>query len=654
MHRLLLLPLAVLPLFLIGCLSNDGYSQSGGNANNYVQNPVLPVPSEVALSAGLSEITPSATDTLSGSVNLSRFGIATFTRTYELESPAATDLAFTVVARARGNSGAVSVSVAHVANDGVVPTSGAESLGDAGLNMQAPAMVYQGNFVRAEGDGFVRVHFSGRINASQVLLFRVPLDGVTQNIGVRINIGASSVINVGGVIQNARPMLSVTDVYSSESPLFGLPAIAVSGDRYTIVAYDGNSNFARRRQWLQVAAATGSVTGGDGDCSALDTGYWRDQEIAALGNVIAIVYTGDGQVRADVSLDRGGSFPIQSVLDSGLGWSWRLVQAAISGDYKIGCLFWRTVEVASQPVGQWMLVEGTPTGFDSNNTPIGYAWGAPVVVRDTGGDTTPLVSHLAYSSGGDLVVGYGYTRFGASGGMATTTADYRCAVRLFGQSTFTDTLVDWEQNIVPFDPHVSVVGSGASMQILYAYERRDGLVLARSSNAGATFSIVTVVSEVGAMTPSVFARMQGGQLRVDMLFATYSSGGLELHDMLWTDMATAAPPARYRLTQVHTVPGSTPPPGMTQMDATVSLAFFGYDAELKGDDIAIVIHEITSDPYEYYHYGYPGMPASPTSTPGAPVFFSAPPPVTLLPGLTGSVPAPNASHKNQLRLLVID
>ncbi len=654
MHRLLLLPLAVLPLFLVACLNNDGYSQTGGNANNYTQNPVLPPPGEVSLAAGLAEISPSPTDSLSGAFNLSRLGIAGFTRTYELTTPANTDFAFSVVARGRGNSGTVTISAAHVANGAATPSGGVESIVGAGITIQAPALTNQGLFVQATGNGFVRLAISGRITQTQVLALRVPLDNSTEVLGVRVRIAGLSIINTPGVQQNNRPGMIASDVFSSESSLFGLPAIAVSGDRYTLVTYDGDSNYNRRRQWLQVSAATGAVTGDAGDCPALDTGFWRDQEVAALGNVIAIAFTGDGQVRVDVSLDRGASFPIQAVLDSGSGWSWRLVQAAISSDYKIGCLFWRTVEVNGQPSGQWVLVEGTPTAFDSNNTPTGYTWGWPAAVRNTGADTTPVVSHLQYSSGGDLVIGYGYTHSVVNGGMRTNSAYFRCAVRRFGQSAFSDVLVDSEINIVPSDPHVAVVGSGANMMILYAYERRDGIYLGFSNNAGASFTTGAVVTETGAATPSIFARMQGSQLRVDLLFVTPVAGGLELHDMLWTDFGPGSYPARYRLTQVRSVQGATPPAGMPYADATVSLSYFGYDAELKGDDLAVVVHEVKYQPYEIYWGGFVGAPTPPPGAPGAPIFFSTPPPTVLLPGLTGAVAAPDPSHANQLRLLVID
>lgn len=252
------------------------------------------------------------------------------------------------------------------------------------------------------------------------------------------------------------------------------------------------------------------------------------------------------------------------------------------------------------------------------------------------------------------MIGYGYTQSVVNAGMIANTAHFRCAVRRFGQSAFSDVLVDSETNILPYDPHVAVIGSGANMMILYAYERRDGIYLGFSNNAGTSFTTSQIVAETGAATPSIFARMQGADLRVDLLFVTPVGSRLELHDFLWTNFGPGSYPTRYRLTQVHTVPGATPPAGMPYYDATVSLSFFGYDAELKGDDLAVVVHEVKCEPYEIYWGGFVGAPAPAPGAPGTPVFFAAPPPTVLLPGLTGAIAAPDANHAQQLKLLIID
>ena len=659
MHRLLLLPLLALPVFFVGCGSGSDFSLPLGNANNYVVNPPNPGnQGEVTLAAGLSEVEPAPVDSLSAGANLTRFSVTNFTRTYELTTPSGADFAFSVVARMLGNTGQVRVSLGHVAMGGMTPNIGSESLAAAGMQIDAPALSYRNEFVDAIGDGFARLTLRGSITADQVLLFQVQLPTGVANLGVRISLGAASVINVGASQVNFRPGTTTSTIYSSDSFGFGLPALAVSGDRYTIAAYDSDSNNVRRRQWLQVATATGAVTGAQVDCPSADSGYWRDQEIAALGNVVAVVFTGDNQVRADVSIDRGGHFGIPLILDTGLGWSWRLVQVAISTDYRIACIFWRTVAVAGQPKGQLALVEGTPTGFDPNNTPTGYGWSTPYVIENTNVDCTPLISHLAYSSGGDLVIGYGYTRQQVRPGRVELESTFKCAVREFGQLGWRNTLVDTDVRVVPSDPHVALVGSGASMEIYYAYERSDGVYLQRSTNAGWTFTTVASVQEVGASLPSIFVRDQGGQKRVDLLFISQQGMGNEIHNLFWSNFTPGTPGTRFKLTQVQSIPGALPPmPGWPLMDATVSVPSLGYDAEIKGDDVAIAVHEFTQQAYDYTWWPGlgipPGLPPAP-GAPGAPIFFSSPPPVTLLPGITGSVATPNTSHRHQLKLIVID
>lgn len=115
-----------------------------------------------------------------------------------------------------------------------------------------------------------------------------------------------------------------------------------------------------------------------------DPGSWRDHEIAARGSVLAIVHTGNGQVRADVSLDRGASFPIQQVLDAAAGISGpRLVQCAIAPDYTLAFFYWRAAGPEAAPRSELCVVEATPTGFDVNDTPAGYAFQPAFVIRDS-------------------------------------------------------------------------------------------------------------------------------------------------------------------------------------------------------------------------------------------------------------------------------
>src|SRR5690606_21764633 len=190
--------------------------------------------------------------------------------------------------------------------------------------------------------------------------------------------------------------------------------------------------------------------------------------------VLAVAYTGSGQVRAEVSLDRGGSFPIVQQLDPAADPGTRLVQMAIAPNYTLGVLYWKNVWTTSWNCSSHlMLIEAVPSAFDPNNTPTGYVWGTPTAVHNAGYDVTPLLMHLEYSQGNDLVIGYGYTSMLWNPGSWTITssARYRCAVRQSGSQGFYDVQVDQEDNVMPCDPHVSVLGSGASLEIFYTYER---------------------------------------------------------------------------------------------------------------------------------------------------------------------------------------
>lgn len=655
MRHLRWLPVLLIPIWLIGCSIEFELPVPGPGGPGTIGFATR----DVTLAAGMTELQPAISDTLTPTINLSRLNVASLQRVYELETPAGTDFAFSVVARGLGNTGLTRVSVAHAAANGLTPSSGVESIAANGMALEAAGINYRGNWLDASGDGFSRVTFRGNIGAEQVIVISVPRANDVINIGVRLRIGNQSPINVIVPAMGGTPpgMVSQT-IYSSNSWQFGLPAIAVSGDRYSVAAYDGDptqsSYTTRKRQWLQYDALAGSVTGGNADCASPDAGFWRDQEIAAEGNVLAVVYTGNGEVRADISLDRGATFPIQQPLNVGSCWGQRLVQAAISSNYTLGCLFWRTVGSSSNARSELVLVEAAPTGYDINNTPIGYAWSAPKVVHNALDDVTPLLMHLAYSSGGDLVIGYGYTIVvPGSGWTVTSSSRFRCAVRPIGQTWFTDQELDREDFTMPCDPHVCVLGSGPTLQIFYAYEKTDGIHLLYSANAGLNFTQAAFAPEPGAAMPSVHARMQGSQTRVDLLYCAQASMGMEIHNVHWDDFATSTP-LLYRVTTATVSASSTtPPPGMPAGFDITSVDWFGYDAVIKGDDVAVIVHERTYNCYEYYGMWGGGAPIAAGASGGGSASYSAPPPV-LLPGMTGSVAAPNPAHRNQLKIITLD
>src|SRR5690606_3700519 len=104
---------------------------------------------------------------------------------------------------------------------------------------------------------FSRVTVRGNIAAEQVLVARVPTNNGSLDIGIRVGIGAVSAINLSpGNPQGFRAGMTTSNLFSSDSPQFGLPSLALSGDRYSVVAYDGDpdsQNYVdRNRRWLQL------------------------------------------------------------------------------------------------------------------------------------------------------------------------------------------------------------------------------------------------------------------------------------------------------------------------------------------------------------------------------------------------------------------
>jgi hypothetical protein len=393
-------------------------------------------------------------------------------------------------------------------------------------------------------------------------------------------------------------------------------------------------------------STSGTVTGGSADANSFDSGFWRDQEIAARGNVLGVAYSGAGRVSVELSLDRGATFPLTQLLDPNAVAGTRLVQMAIAPDHTVGLSYWRNNNSGGAPRSELMLIEAAPGAFDVTNTPTGYTWGQPAVVYAAPDSVIPLLMHMEYSSGGDLVVGYGFTSSRAvpSQGAWETAAEFRCAVRPY-LGAFVDKELDREASVVPMDPHVSLLGSGSSLEIFYAYEKSDGLHLLHSTNAGQTFQHAWIAPVPGAFMPSVHARMQGTQKRVDVLYCSPTAVGLELHNLHWSDFTPGAPPQVYYLTQSALTPGGTPPPGYPQSYVISTLAWFGYDATIVGDDVAVILHEMHYDAWEFYWTGgVPTAGGTPSSNP-APL---------LLPGMTGNVAAPDSNHRNQLRLCVLD
>lgn len=589
---------------------------------------------------------PTPEDSFNGYLQLAAFNLGAVTRGYEFTTPSGAPFAFSVFALEEGNAGPVSIRLAHL-----LPTypaaTGAESVFSEGMSVEGAGLAYGGDSWLAGGDGTARMEIRGSVARSQVLVFETTTSAGTETLAVRVKIGANSDINFNAWQSPNAGTVSRATIFSSDENGFGLPAIAVSGDRYSVTAYDSGASQGRVRRWLQQDASTGAVSGGESASVSPDSGTWRDQEIAALNNVLAIACTGNGAVRAEISLDRGASFPIEQVLNESAGVSvsgQRLVQIEVAPNYRIAVAYWRTLQVGYTLQTELCLVEAAPTGFDSNNTPTGYSFGAPSIVFNSNFWVVPVVMDLEYSSAGDLVLGYGYNE---NIGMQVDLV-YRCAVRN-AQGAWSDRLVDTQTQSWGNDPSISILGGGAGMTIFYAYELRDGIHLVELRNAGAMVGNSFVVGAPGAYLPSVHARVQNGTVRVDLLYLAPQGMGWSLKRVHWDDFNQFNLTTHTSLFDSTTTPGGTAPPSGGQGTIIHTVGWMGFDAVTAGDDVAISLHTGKVDLYA----GWVWMPAGPPPQSG-PAWFGSGGGTVLLPGMTGAVQAPDPNHRNQLEVIVID
>ena len=630
--------------------------------------PDDPVPvirgAPLVLAAGMVTLEPEPVDRVSAGVDVARLGVAQIDAVYEATTPAGEPFVFDIFSSTESNRGDIRVSIAH-ALDGNAPASGGpESMAAAGVVPSASGAVSRSVWLDAHGDGFARITVRGEIDRDQVFAVQKLSDEGSETALVRIRIGPPSEINPDVVGGGDYPgILDETTIYSSNSWRFGLPTAAVSGDRTSIVCYEGDR--ADPRAWqryeirLQHDHATGSTTGGGEEEPSLDAGNWRDHEIAALFNVLAHVHSGTQLVTLKISFDRGATFQQIERFGQGVGSHNRLVQIAMAADYTLAVIFWQTDAVGTELV----LVEGHPVSFDAGGSPTGYDFDAPVTIhRDLLG-TTPVLMGMTYSEGGDLVIGYGFTRFERFPDATWKfTTQFRNAVRLY-QQPLEDTLVE-ESVVVGRDPSVSVLGSGETMSIFYAHESESGIRLRSSTDAGRTFSPPVTVGGRSAHLPTVFAREQGGKTIVDLLYLVEADEGRELHLRHWDDYG-ATPPEDYHLTRAMRVesasaPITDPVPGASagvmppqQGYRITQIGWFGYDAVLNGDGIVVVYDEETYDAAVFFMDFAVGAPdfgaGSPSSNESAPFRPADPPP--LAPGLTEPVPSPDDDHMHQLRVM---
>ena len=624
----------------------------------------------VVLAAGLETMAPAATDTVSARVDLQRVELGGLhplpARTYQLTTPAGVPFTFDVLTVASGNAGWAKVSVAHLLDGTATPIAGVTSLAAAGVIVNGPGLFIDGrntNWMGVEGNGFSRLSIRGKIDRPQVLAFETetPANGTTgevllQTALVELAIGPVSAINAAAAPGSNHPdVVADATVYSSDSWRFGMPAIAVSGDRASVVVYEGDrANATARERYemrLQQDAVTGVVTGGGARAAGYDSGNWRDHEIAALFNVLAVAQGRDDAVELRLSFDRGATFAQDEtfVAVGGTVASTRLVQMAMAADYSLALAYWQT---DGGQRSELMLVDGWPSAFDGGGSPTAYTFAAPVAIHTVNDHVVPLPMGMQWSDGGDLVVGHAYT-YTTAGGIWTgeVVTEFHCATRPW-QGQFADVVVDAEIMFAR-DPSVALMGSGASLQVFYAYESLNGISLARLVNGQVDSQSYRRLGLAGAHAPSVFARERNGAVRVDVLYIADAAFGLELHASRWLAFG-GSPEETFRLSTAEMTPTAMSNPQLGYGYRIRQLGWFGYDAVLDAGTIVVAMDEEQFDAAAVC-LGAPlvGTLAG-TSAAGFPILpptFSTAAPPPLAPGMTLPVPAVNPSHRHQLRIV---
>ncbi len=650
---------------LIGCGGGGG----GGGAGITLP-PAAPDSATLVLAAGLDSVDPATAADWTAEVDLDRLGWSEFDTAFDLTTPSGEPFAFELISRAEANQGIVRLSIAHARDGAATPGIGPESLAEAGIVPSASGTTSNGEWLDAHGDGFARFTVRGNIERDHIIAVEADDgDGRTRAL-VRVRIGPSSEINAAAGSGGDYPdVVEEATLYSSDSFSFGLPTIAVSGDRTSIVCYEGDRadprTYARFEMRMQVDHESGEVTGGGSAEISPDSGHWRDHEIAGLYNVLALVGSGGDRTHLKLSFDRGATFTqAEEFGPATRGFRPRLATLAMAADYSLAVLYWRSnVDGTSDLV----LVEGKPDAVDGGGSPTHFNFDPEVVVYHDARDVSPLIMDAQWSDGGDLVIGHGFSRFTELEDRAwESLTQNRCAVRPW-EGTFTDTLVD-EERIVGKDPSVALSGSGEDLRIFYAYEGREGVMFRVSDDAGKTFSGPLTIGDRGAHTPSVFARTGDTGIRVDLLYIAWAQDGQELHLVHWDDF-DAGKPEQYRLTTATMVESNSLPPSAGAPGAGAAfappdtglritqIAWFGYDAVVDGDELVVIYDEVTFDAWTIC-IGAPSFEGGMAmdafeAAPTAGGFIAAEPP-PLAPGMTEPLPAPDPLHMHQLKLLRLE
>ena len=646
---------------LAGCTGGSGSSSSAAPP------AVVSRPSnQVIVSAGSAPLVPDATVVdRSSAADRARLGIAAFDQSYTLTTPARDHVELSFAGSVAGSHGPVAVRFA-MANgtgfaDGDMATVGL--LARAGNLMNGdPA------WIETRGDGFARLTIYGSIAQDQTLILEREADGRKTHAAVTLRIGPPSAANPSFQVASAYPgLVTRTALFSSEAPLFGLPAIAGSGDRVSVVCYDSTYTGApsgggggvpapqpgalglprglasaqcviqgveRQQRRLQLDVTTGAATMGATTVVGNDSTSWRDTEVAGLYNVIAIAQSGEDGVKLSLSYDRGATFPQDVALATGA--LTRLVKVAMAADYTTGVIAWAGDGSAQRLI----LVEGRPSAWDQNQSPSAFAFDPPRVLFSTGAEAIPLVSDLRYTSCGDLFVAFGVTEWTAAGGGGTTRIE--CARRLSGALDFAPPVLVDEVPIVSFDPSIAVLGCGASAQVFVAYESDAGVRVRRSDDGGATFAASADVGSSSAHAPRVFARAGAGGTAVDCIYVD-SSAALGADDLCLFHAAADLTTGRavYALVpakQVSVAGGGTEIEGV---------GWFGFDATELGASLFVAVHTQRG---RYLTYPVGGVFARGGAA-GGPLAANAP--AVLYPGMTQAVPPFDAAATHKLWVLEI-
>lgn len=643
--------LSLLPLALVAC--------SSGNSNE----PVTAARVVIAVDGESVQDDPSVVPP--PLPYREQIGVDGFGARHRFTTPAGEPFAFDLISWSEGASGGTRVSLRHIGDDGARPDGGPESMARAGIVLAGAGLWQSDGWVNVAGDGFARLTVRGRIESEQVLAVTNEAGGMTVIV---LAIGDESPINQPEPQVPQHPdVQSRETIYSSDAWNFGMPAIAVSGDRTTIVAYEGDRDLGMRPERyelrMQHDGATGAVTGGGTVETSADSGNWRDHEIAALYNVLAVARNQIDGVTVRLSFDRGATFGQEVNFADPGNWyaQTRLVQLAIAADYSLAVVYWQADPITGA-LGL-RLVEGHVQAVDAGGSPTWFTFDPPQTLHTVPADATPMLSGVTWSAGGDLVVGYGLSTFGsAPNGGWRSTAEFHCAVRPWG-GTFTRREIDREE-FVGYDPSVAVLGQGSGLRVFFAYELRDGVRLAYSDDAGQSYTRLPAFGGSGAHNPTVFAREVGGATVVDVLYLVQAPVGVELHHARWDDFAQGTR-QDYRLTSAvmettPAMPGRATPWGITPPYdfglRTTQVGWLGYDAVLDGDELVVVYDEVTHDAaflcMGMWTVANDTGVLSGTDVLSSPQFGAATPP-PLAPGMTEALPPVDPAHSHQLVLVRI-